>query len=156
MYREICLLNSYWILTRLQKQYEIFIVHFMLMTISLSRMVAMSSKTYEAKLELFNKVSIYEPLETKHTGSLLGCSILCDTGCHCFNINLQTDTYLLYNSCNPTHMTVSESGWRFFTDSSLEPIGEYVQLHYLQKIAKKKYIYLTLLYNHMNHTKPAP
>lgn len=84
---------------------------------------AMSFKTYGGKIEFFNKVSIYEPLENKHTGSLLRCSVLCGIGCNCFNFNLKTDTGLLYNSCNPLHLTVSEIGWRFFTDPSLDPIG---------------------------------
>lgn len=119
-----------------------FIVYLIFMTISQTCVVAMLSKTYEARLGLFNRVSIYEPLEHKHSGSLLGCSVLCGIGCNCFNFNVQTGTCLLYNSCNPLHLTVSESGWCFFTDPSLEPIGEYVLLPYVQKFAKK---YILLL-----------
>lgn len=108
-----------------------FIIRCMLMTISLQCVEAISSKTYGGKTELFNKVSIDEPLENKHTGSLLRCIVLSGIGCNCFNFKLQTGTCLLYNSCNPLHMTVSESGWRFFTDTSHEPISEYMLSHYL-------------------------
>lgn len=52
---------------------ESFTGQFMIMTISLSCVEVMSSKTYEE----FKKVSIYEPLENKHSGPLLGCSVLC-------------------------------------------------------------------------------
>lgn len=50
----------------------IIIVHIMLISITLSHVVhvAMSSKIYEAKLELFNKVSKYEPLENKYTAGV--------------------------------------------------------------------------------------
>lgn len=105
---------------------EPFMIHCMLMTITMLSAEAMSFKTYGGKIELFNKVSIYEPLENKHTGSLLRCSVLCGIGCNCFNFNLKTGMCLLYNSCNPLHLTVSEIGWRFFTDPSLDPIGEYM------------------------------
>lgn len=42
----------------------------MLISITLSHVVAMSSKMYEAKLELFNKVFKYVPLENKHTAGM--------------------------------------------------------------------------------------
>lgn len=49
---------------------KILIVHIMLISITLPHVVAMSSKMYEAKLQLFNKVSKYEPLENKHTAGM--------------------------------------------------------------------------------------
>lgn len=116
-------------------------IHCMLMTISLPCVESMSSTTYGGKAELFNKVSIYDPLQNKQTGSLLRCSVLCGIGCNCFNFNLKTGTCLLYNSCNLLHLTVSEFGWRFFTDPSIDPIGEYMLSDHLSIIAKKnKYI----------------
>lgn len=57
--------------------------------------------------------------------------MLCVNEYNCFNFNIQTGTCLLYNSCNSSDMTVSESGWRFFTDISLKQEGKYMFDHYL-------------------------
>lgn len=76
-------------------------------------------------------MSTNEPLSFKQTDSLLMCRVLCVNGYNCFNFNIQTGTCLLYNSCNSSDMTVFESGWRFFTDISLEQEGKYMLAHYL-------------------------
>lgn len=49
-----------------------FIVYLMFMTISQTCVVAMSSKTYEARLELFNRVSVY--IRTVRTQTFGFCS----------------------------------------------------------------------------------
>lgn len=105
-------------------------VHFILLTICLPSVDTAISKVYEANPDLYNTKSTNEPLSFKQTDSLLLCSKLYVNGYNCFNFNIQTGTCLLYNSCNSSNMTVSKSGWRFFTDVSLEQEGEYMLAHY--------------------------
>lgn len=105
-------------------------VQFILLTICLPSVDTAISKVYEANPDLYNTKSTNEPLSFKQTDSLLLCSKLYVSGYNCFNFNIQTGTCLLYNSCNSSNMTVSESGWRFFTDVSLEQEGEYMLAHY--------------------------
>lgn len=108
-------------------------VQFILLTICLPSVDSAISKVYEANPDVYNyyTMSTNEPLSFKQTDSLLMCSVLCVNGYNCFNFNIQTGTCLLYNSCNSSDMTVSESGWRFFTDISLEQEGKYMLAHYL-------------------------
>lgn len=89
-------------------------VQFILLTICLPSVDTAISKVYEANPDLYNTKSTNEPLSFKQTDSLLLCSKLYVNGYNCFNFNIQTGTCLLYNSCNSSNMTVSESGWRFF------------------------------------------
>lgn len=90
-----------------------------------------TSKVYDANPDLYNTKSTNEPLSFKQTDSLQLCSMPCVNEYNCFNFNIQTGTCLLYNSCNSSDMTVSESGWRFFTDISLKQEGKYMLDHYL-------------------------
>lgn len=109
-------------------------VQFILLTICLPSVDSAITKVYEANPDVYNTMSTNEPLSFKQMDSLhslLMCSVLCVNGYNCFNFNIQTGTCLLYNSCNSSDMTVFESGWRFFTDISLEQEGKYMLAHYL-------------------------
>lgn len=98
-------------------------VQFILLNICVPSVDSAISKVYEANPNVYNTMSTNEPLRLKKTDSLLMCSVLCVNGYNCFNFNIQTRTCVLYNSCNSSDMTVSESGCRLFTDISLEQEG---------------------------------
>lgn len=106
-------------------------VQFILLNICVPSVDSAISKVYEANPNVYNTMSTNEPLRLKQTDSTLMCSVLCVNGYNCFNFNIQTRTCVLYNSCNSSDMTVSESGCRLFTDISLEQEGKYVLAHYL-------------------------
>lgn len=117
-------------------------IYCMFMIISLLSVEVMLFKIYGGKIELFNKVFIYELLENKYIGFFFRCSVFCGIGCNCFNFNLKIGMCFLYNLCNFLYLIVFEIGWRFFIDFFFDLIGEYMLLDYLQIIVKKnKYIY---------------
>lgn len=52
----------------------------MLMMIFMTCALAVVWKSYDTDLWFYNKVSIYEPLESKHAASILRCGVLCVSG----------------------------------------------------------------------------
>ncbi|XP_056001392.1 ficolin-1-like [Ostrea edulis] len=49
-----------------------------------------------------------------HSESLAKCSAMCDELCACFGFNPQQQNCRVHQSCNPSDMTVIETGWRNF------------------------------------------
>lgn len=127
------------------------IVQFILLTICLSLVDTAISKVYEANPDRYNTKSNNEPLNFKQTDSLLMCSVQCVNGYNFFNINIQTGTCLLYNSCNSSHMAVYESGWRFLTDISIEPKGESVFAYHFFKANCERNMHNLHGYAYVNH-----
>lgn len=120
---------------------QVFVQFILLMTTCLPCEDTVISKVYEANPDLYNTMSINKPLGIKQTDSIVMCSALCINGYICFNFNIQTKTCLLYNSCNSSHMTVYESGWRFFTYTSLKPKGKYMLAYHFFKATKYAYLF---------------
>ncbi|XP_056001829.1 fibrinogen-like protein A [Ostrea edulis] len=67
---------------------------------------------------LDNKVSNVSLMAIYHSESLIQCSsICCGERCACFGFNPQLQKCRIYQSCDPAHMTIIETGWEnFFPD----------------------------------------
>lgn len=132
---------------------QVFVQFILLMTTCLPCEDTVISKVYEANPDLYNTMSINKPLGIKQTDSIVMCSALCINGYICFNFNIQTKTCLLYNSCNSSHMTVYESGWRFFTYTSLKPKGKYMLAYHFFEANYERNMH-TFLLTHMCMVMP--
>lgn len=85
---------------------------------------ALVSEHYLANIDLDNKLSIHPPAANRNSKSTLRCACICVTcnGCNCFSLNSQAELGRLYFSCDPSDGTVDEDGWRFYSNTSLEPV----------------------------------
>lgn len=87
------------------------------------------------------------PLATV-TQSLINCTILSRNSSECFSFNSQTGMCRRYCSCDPSDMTVTESGWRLYNNLSPEWMGMYIislsvslrtGVFYIKRILLSKY-----------------
>lgn len=92
-----------------------------LLFLFLSVSEAIVSKLYTVNFEFDNKATINTPSETLSSASLSICACSCGDGCKCFSFNSQTKMCRLYRSCDC--QTVSDTGWRLYTNPTLRPKG---------------------------------
>ncbi|XP_056001391.1 fibrinogen C domain-containing protein 1-A-like [Ostrea edulis] len=75
------------------------------------------TQRYTMDTSLDNKVSNVSLMAIHHSESLTGCSAMCGGLCAFFGFNPQLKICRIHQSCDPSAMTINETGWRnFFPD----------------------------------------
>lgn len=114
----------------------------------LSLLHAMLTKDFKADGKLDNKVSVHPAIGNSYTESLINCTILSRNSSECFSFNSQTGMCRRYCSCDPSDMTVTDSGWRLYNNLSPEWMGMYIislsvslrtGVFYIKRILLSKY-----------------
>lgn len=96
-----------------------------LLFVFLSLSHAMLTQYFKANEELDNKVSVHPSIGNSYTESLLSCTILSRNGTECFSYNSKTGMCRRFCSCDPSDITVTETGWRLYNNLSPQWMGMY-------------------------------
>jgi hypothetical protein len=78
----------------------------------------------------FDKLSNTNLKSEQHSKSYIECAVMCGQLCCCFGFNPREQKCRLYQSCDPSDMTIDETGWRLFCPDGTSCILVILFLHW--------------------------